>query len=99
MLWRKILYARTHTRTHTYTHSISSVEESMKDCLLQELKTMIGMTETTTIHSVYFGGGTPSLASPDTIEAIIEGLSLLCHMPSGTEVTLEANPSEWQKFR
>jgi putative oxygen-independent coproporphyrinogen III oxidase len=39
-------------------------------------------------HSLYFGGGTPSLAPPDVLGALIDELPL----QPNAEVTLEANP-------
>ena len=41
-------------------------------------------------HSLYFGGGTPSLAPPDVIGRLIESMPL----DAGAEVTLEANPGQ-----
>lgn len=37
--------------------------------------------------------GTPSLAEPSTISSVLETVSRLCYLPSGAEVTLEANPT------
>lgn len=45
------------------------------------------------VTSVFFGGGTPSLASPRTITAVLEAVAGAAHLPAGAEVTLEANPS------
>lgn len=45
------------------------------------------------VSSVFFGGGTPSLASPRIIAAVLEAVARAAHLPAGTEVTLEANPS------
>uniref|UniRef100_A0A8B9N9W8 Radical SAM core domain-containing protein n=1 Tax=Accipiter nisus TaxID=211598 RepID=A0A8B9N9W8_9AVES len=45
------------------------------------------------VTSVFFGGGTPSLASPRTIAAVLEAVAGAAHLPAGAEVTLEANPS------
>ncbi|NWZ14784.1 RSAD1 protein, partial [Agelaius phoeniceus] len=45
------------------------------------------------VTSVFFGGGTPSLASPGTIAAVLEAVAGAAHLPAGAEVTLEANPS------
>lgn len=45
------------------------------------------------VTSVFFGGGTPSLASPRTIAAVLEAVAGAAHLPTGAEVTLEANPS------
>lgn len=45
------------------------------------------------IDSIYFGGGTPSLLSPDVIARIIAlAYSLAAPAPYGVEITLEANP-------
>nr|QHX41473.1 radical S-adenosyl methionine domain containing protein 1 [Halisarca dujardinii] len=71
----------------------------MQKCLVLELETMIRLTQTEEIHSVYFGGGTPSLAGPDTVVAILNSLAQLCNVPADVEISLEANPSEWHKFQ
>jgi oxygen-independent coproporphyrinogen-3 oxidase len=49
------------------------------------------------IDSIFFGGGTPSLAPPSLIEAIIKKIA----PHADTEITLEANPTsvEASKFR
>jgi oxygen-independent coproporphyrinogen-3 oxidase len=46
------------------------------------------------IQSVFFGGGTPSLISPDGIRRIVESACSIYPLQVGAEVTLEANPSE-----
>ncbi|NXS23679.1 RSAD1 protein, partial [Mystacornis crossleyi] len=51
------------------------------------------------ISSVFFGGGTPSLASPGTVEAVLEAVAAAAHLPAGAEVTLEANPSSTSTSR
>ncbi len=43
-------------------------------------------------HTVYFGGGTPSLLPPDTLARILERLRGRFLLPPDAEVTLEANP-------
>ncbi|NWT11161.1 RSAD1 protein, partial [Vireo altiloquus] len=48
---------------------------------------------TCSVSSVFFGGGTPSLASPGTVAAVLEAVAAAAHLPAGAEVTLEANPS------
>ena len=45
------------------------------------------------IHSVFFGGGTPSLLSPKSIEDLIEAAQGAFQILPGAEVTLEANPA------
>ena len=43
--------------------------------------------------------GTPSLAAPGTIGAVLEKIAEVSCLVKGAEVTLEANPTEWQKFK
>ena len=44
------------------------------------------------IKSVFFGGGTPSLFSADSINDILSAARMLTPLDYGAEVTLEANP-------
>lgn len=45
------------------------------------------------LHTLYFGGGTPSLISPEGIGSLMEGIRCLCGLSEDAEVTIEANPS------
>jgi putative oxygen-independent coproporphyrinogen III oxidase len=45
-----------------------------------------------TVHSVFFGGGTPSLFSPRAIGAVLEAARRELTLAPEAEVTLEANP-------
>lgn len=53
------------------------------------------------VTSVFFGGGTPSLMMPKTIERCLKALQKQWSMADNCEVTLEANPtsSEADKFK
>lgn len=51
-----------------------------------------------TIHSVHFGGGTPSLMEPAAIAAILEQADALFGLEDGCEIGLEANPMEHERF-
>ena len=53
------------------------------------------------VTSVFFGGGTPSLMLPKTVEAILSAVQTHWQMAEDAEVTLEANPTsvEASKFR
>jgi oxygen-independent coproporphyrinogen-3 oxidase len=52
------------------------------------------------ITSIFFGGGTPSLFSAESIHNIIEGIRSKASLTADTEISLEANPGtfEQQKF-
>ena len=44
------------------------------------------------ISSIFFGGGTPSLAPPSLIDSVINSASENFRLAADTEITLEANP-------
>ncbi len=44
------------------------------------------------LHSIFFGGGTPSLFAPDAIARILDGVAARINVPAGIEITLETNP-------
>lgn len=46
----------------------------------------------TTVHTVFFGGGTPSLLSPPQFESIFESLHAAFTLTPNAEITIEANP-------
>jgi putative oxygen-independent coproporphyrinogen III oxidase len=53
------------------------------------------------VSSIFFGGGTPSLMKPKTVEAILEAIGQAWKMGPNPEITLEANPTsvEAERFR
>lgn len=53
-----------------------------------------GQQDRDTIETIYFGGGTPSLLSPDEIRNILQQVNTHFTVAPGTEITLEANPDD-----
>jgi len=51
------------------------------------------------VVSVFIGGGTPSLFSPDGIDALVSSLRSLLPLEPACEVTLEANPGTFERER
>lgn len=51
------------------------------------------------IESVFLGGGTPSLFSPDAIARVLQSVRNRWSIGSDTEVTLEANPATIERGR
>jgi putative oxygen-independent coproporphyrinogen III oxidase len=49
--------------------------------------------------SIFFGGGTPSLFSPEAIARVIDAARRHFTVPDGAEVTLEANPGTVERGR
>ena len=50
------------------------------------------VSDSAEVHSVFFGGGTPSLLVPDLIEAILRVVGSEFRLAHSCEITLEANP-------
>ena len=44
------------------------------------------------VHTIYFGGGTPSLLSPDQIGQILQAIKAGLDVQPGVEISIEANP-------
>ncbi|XP_045691583.1 radical S-adenosyl methionine domain-containing protein 1, mitochondrial isoform X2 [Phyllostomus hastatus] len=68
-------------------------EAAMRSCLVTEAQTLLRLSGVHRVESVFFGGGTPSLASPHTVAAVLEAVAQATHLPADSEVTLEANPT------
>lgn len=68
---------------------------------LREIEYYAGLTKGRTVHSVFFGGGTPSLMAPETVASLIAAIRKYWPVANDLEITLEANPTsvEADKFR
>ncbi|PJE31289.1 radical SAM family heme chaperone HemW [Pseudooceanicola marinus] len=60
---------------------------------ITELERYAALTPGRVVQSVFFGGGTPSLMEPATVEGILDAIRRLWPQANDTEVTLEANPT------
>lgn len=66
-----------------------------------EIRYYAAQTPDRLVDSIFFGGGTPSLMSAATVEAIIDEITKSWRVKNDIEITLEANPTsvEAEKFR
>lgn len=66
-----------------------------------ELTHFADLTKGRRVQSIFFGGGTPSLMKPQTVERILTKVSGLWSIDDEVEISLEANPSsvEAERFR
>lgn len=62
------------------------------DALLADLDFDLPLVWGRTVHSVFFGGGTPSLFPAEAIDRFLQGASSRLRFAPNTEVTLETNP-------
>ena len=51
------------------------------------------------VHSVFIGGGTPSLFAPAAIERLLAAIRARLPLEPGCEITLEANPGTFERER
>jgi oxygen-independent coproporphyrinogen-3 oxidase len=51
------------------------------------------------VCSIFLGGGTPSLFSPESIETLLSGVRARVQLEPGAEITLEANPGTVEAAR
>ena len=67
----------------------------------REIAHMRGRTGARRVTSVFFGGGTPSLMEPQTVERILAAIAAAWAIADNAEITLEANPTsvEAERFR
>jgi len=64
-----------------------------KESYLKELDFIAKHTDYTTVRSVFFGGGTPSLMDPELIADILQAVRMHWKLSEEAEITLEGNPT------
>ncbi len=62
------------------------------DALLADLDLDLPLVWGRTVHTVFFGGGTPSLFPSDLIDRFLQGASARLRFAPAAEITLETNP-------
>ena len=67
--------------------------------LLQDLEENLPSIWGRSISSIFLGGGTPSLFSPEGIDKILSGVRSRLRLSPDTEITLEANPGTIDEAR
>ncbi len=84
------------------SHAIkdSLPETEYVQALLQDLDTELPHVWGRTVQSIFMGGGTPSLISPEAIDQLLSGIRARLPLKPDAEITLEANPgsAEQQRF-
>ena len=75
-------------------------QQKYVECLINDLDQAMEALQHRRIHSIFFGGGTPSLFSPDSIGHILSTIRARATLNNECEITLETNPGtfEYQKF-
>ncbi|WP_346730720.1 radical SAM family heme chaperone HemW [Ramlibacter paludis] len=74
-------------------------EQRYLDALVTDLEASLPLVWGREVHSIFIGGGTPSLFSPQGIERLISDIRARLKLVADCEITLEANPGTFEKDR
>lgn len=69
------------------------------DALCADVEAALPLIWGRSVHSIFIGGGTPSLFSPAAIERLVSDLRARLKLVPECEITLEANPGTFEKDR
>src|SRR5471032_1063248 len=64
-----------------------------------EIATIAARVPDRTVSTIFFGGGTPSLMQPSSVQAILDAIGKHWSVAPDVEVTLEANPTSVEAMR
>ena len=74
-------------------------EQRYIDALVADLEASLPLVWGRTVHSIFIGGGTPSLFSPKGIDRLLADIRARLRLAADCEITLEANPGTFEKDR
>jgi oxygen-independent coproporphyrinogen-3 oxidase len=80
----------------------NGVDQTMfVEAYVKEISYMASLAPNREVTSIFFGGGTPSLMEPKTLEVILDTISKNWSVSENCEISMEANPSsvEADRFR
>ena len=83
--------------SHAVTDGIP--EKRYTEALLRDLEQELPAIRNRQIHTIFFGGGTPSLFTEEAIHELIQAISKKVSFSADIEITLEANPGTVEKGR
>ena len=74
-------------------------EQQYVAALIRDLELALPLIWGRKVYTVFFGGGTPSLLSGESIAEILRNVRMLLPLDIGAEITLEANPGTVEAAR
>jgi putative oxygen-independent coproporphyrinogen III oxidase len=74
-------------------------EQRYIDALVADLEASLPLVWGRPVHSIFIGGGTPSLFSPQAIDRLLGDIRARLPLTPDCEITLEANPGTFEKDR
>jgi len=76
-----------------------STQERYIAALLADLDAALPLIWGRSVHSIFIGGGTPSLFSPEHIAELLSQIRARLRLTAEVEITLEANPGTFERDR
>lgn len=83
----------TYCAFNTYTH-LETLIEPFTDAIIREIEVVARSKPGQQVGTVFFGGGTPSLLTPQQFARILAALRDGFNVDADAEITLEANPND-----
>lgn len=77
----------------------TATEKRYLDALCADLESALPQIWGRRVHTIFIGGGTPSLFSPQGIDRMLADIRARLPLEANCEVTLEANPGTFEKDR
>lgn len=77
---------------NSHTAGEAAPRKRYLDALLRDLDTEADRSAGRRVETVFLGGGTPSLFSPEEIARLLEGVRRRFELADNAEITMEANP-------
>jgi oxygen-independent coproporphyrinogen-3 oxidase len=74
-------------------------QDDYLDALIADLDAALPLIWGRSVHSIFLGGGTPSLFTPAAIDRLLADLRARLKLAPDCEITLEANPGTFEKDR
>ncbi len=83
------------------SHEVAGVmpEQRYIDAVVADLEAALPLIWGRPVHSIFIGGGTPSLFSPQSIDRLLGDIRARLRLTPDCEITLEANPGTFEKDR
>lgn len=72
-------------------------EQDYITALLEDLQNDLHFVQNRKLVSIFIGGGTPSLFSPESLSYLLSSIRLLIPFEENIEITLEANPGTFEQ--
>ncbi|WP_407703998.1 radical SAM family heme chaperone HemW [Zeimonas arvi] len=85
--------------SHEFRDGDSPPEDRYVDALIADLESALPSVWGRSVQTVFIGGGTPSLFSPEAIERLLAAVRARLRLAPGAEVTMEANPGTFEAAR